>query len=129
MVPARNSSGARGRDLAQRTKRFALSVVRMYCSLPKRTEAQVLGKQMLRSGTSVGAHYREAMRARSSAEFVSKLEGGLQELEETTYWLELLQEADIVPSAAVAPLHDEAQQLTAILVASVRTTKANRAKS
>ena len=69
------------RDLQARTKSFALRVVRLYCSLPKTTEAQVLGKQALRSGTSVGAHYREAMRARSVAEFISKVEGGLQELE------------------------------------------------
>jgi four helix bundle protein len=82
-----------GRDLQVRTKAFALRVVRLYCALPKTTEAQVLGKQVLRSGTSIGAHYREAMRARSPAEFVSKIEGGLQELEETSYWLELLIES------------------------------------
>ncbi len=62
-------------------------------ALPKTTEAQVLGKQVLRSGTSVGAHYREACRAKSNADFISKIEGGLQELEETVYWLELLADA------------------------------------
>jgi four helix bundle protein len=72
-----------GRDLAGRTRAFALQVVRLYTSLPKSTEAQVLGKQVLRSGTSVGAHYYEATRARSTAEFISKMEGGLQELAET----------------------------------------------
>ena len=73
--------------MRERTKRFALRVIRLYIALPKSTEAQVLGKQVLRSGTSVGAHYREAHRARSTAEFVTKLEGGLQELEETaTGW-------------------------------------------
>src|SRR5438874_9031083 len=79
-------------DLKVRTKRFALRILRMYAALPATTEAQVLGKQVLRSGTSVGAHYREGHRARSSAEFVSKMEVGLQELDETSYWLELLSE-------------------------------------
>jgi len=65
--------------------------------LPNNTIAQVIGKQVLRSGTSVGAHYREAYRSRSNAEFISKIEGGLQELEETCYWIELLIEANIFP--------------------------------
>ena len=69
-------------DLKARTKQFALRMIRLYSALPKTTEAQVIGKQVLRSGTSVGAHYREASRSRSTAEFVSKIEGGLQELEE-----------------------------------------------
>ena len=115
------------RDLQARTKSFALRVVRLYCSLPKTTEAQVLGKQALRSGTSVGAHYREAMRARSVAEFVSKVEGGLQELEETAYWLELLVECGIVPEARLSDLLRETGELTAMLVASARTAKGRRA--
>jgi four helix bundle protein len=82
-------------DLRDRTKNFALRIVKLYTSLPKTTEAQVLGKQVLRSGTSVGAHYREATRARSNAEYISKIEVGLQELEESIYWLELLSEAEI----------------------------------
>ncbi len=84
-------------DLRLRTKMFALRVVRLYVALPKTTEAQVLGKQALRSGTSVGAHYREACRAKSDADSISKIEGGLQELEETLYWLELIAEAEILP--------------------------------
>ena len=74
------------RELKDRTKEFALRIVRLYAALPKTTVAQVLGKQMLRSGTSVGAHYREGMFGRSDAEFVSKLEGALQELGETICW-------------------------------------------
>lgn len=70
-------------DLKTRTKKFALDIIRLYSALPKRTEAQVIGCQMLRSGTSVGAHYHEAQRAKSNADFISKIEGGLQELEET----------------------------------------------
>jgi four helix bundle protein len=114
------------RDLQVRTKAFALRVVRLYCALPKTTEAQVLGKQVLRSGTSVGAHYREATRARSPAEFVSKIEGGLQELEETGYWLELLVESGIIPETKLAAMLREADELTAMPVASARTAKANR---
>ena len=76
-------------DLKQRTKQFALRIIHLYSALPKSTPSQVIGKQLIRSGTSAGAHYREASRARSTAEFVSKIEGGLQELEETSYWIEL----------------------------------------
>src|SRR5687767_2144046 len=108
------------RDLKVRTKSFALRVIRLYASLPKTTEAQIIGKQLLRSGTSVGAHYREAKRARSTAEFVSKIEGGLQELEESAYWLELLIDADIVPAARLSDLLHEAEELTAILVSSAK---------
>lgn len=110
-------------DLRKRTKSFALRVIRLYASLPKMTEAQVIGKQLLRSGTSVGAHYREAARARSIAEFISKIEGGLQELEESIYWLELLVESEIVPAKRLADLHREAEELMAILVSSAKTAK------
>lgn len=81
------------RDILERTKRFALRIVRLYSALPKTTVAQVIGKQVLRSGTSVGAHVREGKRSRSDAEMVGKTEGALQELEETVYWLELLVES------------------------------------
>ncbi len=84
-------------DLRLRTKDFALRIIKLYISLPKRTEAQVIGKQILRSGTSVGAHYREGYRAKSDKDFIHKIEGGLQELEETIYWLELLLETGIIP--------------------------------
>ena len=77
-------------DLRHRTKDFALRIIRLYAALPKKSEAEVMGKQMLRSGTSVGAHYREALRAKSTPDFISKMEGALQELDETDYWLELL---------------------------------------
>src|SRR5687768_18496908 len=74
-------------DLKVRTKQFALRIIRLYTSLPKITEAQVLGRQVLDSGTSVGAQYREAQRAKSDADFISKVEGSLQELDETAYCL------------------------------------------
>jgi four helix bundle protein len=115
-------------DLRFRTRKFAVSVVRLFVSLPKTTEAQVLGKQMLRSGTSVGAHYREAARAKSDADFISKLEGALQELDETSYWLELLIDADILAEERARPFLTEIHQLLSIFVASVKTVKsrANR---
>jgi four helix bundle protein len=110
-------------DLRIRTRSFALRIVRLYTSLPKTAEAQILGKQLLRSGTSVGAHYHEATRSRSNAEFISKIEAGLQELEETVYWLNLLIDSAIIKKAQVSELCDEADELTAILVASVKTVK------
>ena len=111
------------KDLKLRTKEFALRVIRLYVHLPKTTEAQVIGKQILRSGTSVGAHYREAMRARSDAEFVSKLAGGQQELEETSYWLELLTESNIIKPELLADLLDETNALTAIFATCIKNTK------
>jgi four helix bundle protein len=113
-------------DIMKRTKLFALRVIRLYSSLPKTTEAQVIGKQIIRSGTSVGAHVREANRSRSDAEMISKTEGALQELEETMYWLELLAEADIVRAERLSDLINEANELTAILVTSTKTLKARR---
>jgi four helix bundle protein len=103
------------KDLKERTRDFALRIIRLYSALPNDTVAQVMGKQLLRSGTSVGAHYREATRARSTAEFVSKLGGGQQELEETSYWLELLVDANVVASERLAALIQEASELIAIL--------------
>ena len=103
-------------DLRKRTKDFAVRVVKMYTKLPKTTEAQILGKQVLRSGTSVAANYREASRARSDAEFISKLGIVEQELDETIFWFELLVESEIVPERLLAELHGEADQLIRIVV-------------
>jgi four helix bundle protein len=109
--------------MKERTKEFALKVVRLYASLPKSVVAQTLGKQVLRSGTSAGAHYREAVRSRSDAEYISKVEGALQELEETGYWLELLTDAGVCQSSSVAALRAEADELTAMLVACAKKAK------
>jgi four helix bundle protein len=109
--------------LRQRTLDFALRVIRMYSSLPKSVEAQVIGKQALRCGTSVGAQYREAFRARSRAEFASKMQSALQDLEEVAYWIELLEAAGIVKSQRLAFLRQETDELTAIFVASVKTAR------
>ncbi len=111
-------------DLKKRTKEFALRNIRLFGALPKRTEAQVLGKQLLRSATSVGANYREANRARSDSEFIAKIGICLQELDETSYWMELLVEADIVPTEKLKDLQDETDQLLAIF-----TTISKKVKS
>ncbi|MGE3467276.1 MAG: four helix bundle protein [Pyrinomonadaceae bacterium] len=113
-------------DLKRRTKEFALRVIKLYSALPKTTEAQIVGKQLLRSGTSVGAQYREACRARSNAEFISKMQSGLQELDETNYWFELLVDGALVKADRLNSLQDEANQLTAIFVASVKTAKSRK---
>jgi four helix bundle protein len=113
-------------DLRVRTKRFALRVIRMYGALPRCAEADVIGRQVLKSGTSVGANFREAHRARSDAEFISKVGDCLKELDETSYWLELVAEADLLPTARIAELLDECNQLLAILTAISKKVKANQ---
>jgi four helix bundle protein len=89
-------------DLKLRTKAFALRIIKLFTRLPKHTVAQVLGKQVLRSGTSVGANYREASRARSKNEFISKIGDSLKEIEETEYWLELLVDSGCVQTPKMA---------------------------
>jgi four helix bundle protein len=116
------------KDLKQRTKEFSLRIIRLFSKLPQRTDAQVIGKQLLRSGTSVGAHYREATRARSNAEFISKLGGGHQELEETSYWLELLGESGIIKPELLSDLIKEADELSAILTTCIKNAKNNEAQ-
>ena len=116
------------RDILERTKLFALRIIRLCTALPNTTEAQVIGKQVLRSGTSVGAQVREGKRSRSDAEMISKTEGALQELEETMYWLELLTESGIVKPELLSGLIKEADELTAILVTSAKTLKSRRTK-
>ena len=116
------------RDLKERTKDFAIRVVRLFASLPKSTEAQVLGKQLLRCGTSVGAQYREAQHAKSDADFISKIEGSLQELEETSYWLELIQELKIFDPTKLQPIRDETNELTAIFITIAKKVKTRKAK-
>jgi four helix bundle protein len=111
------------RDLHDRTKRFALNIIRTFSTIPKTTEAQVLGKQLLRSGTSVGANYREAYRARSKAEFISKCGDSRRELEESAYWLELLIDGKIVPPKLLAALRQECDELIAIFVTILKRSK------
>jgi len=110
-------------DLKIRTKQFALRVIRVYLALLKRGATEVLGKQLPRSGTSVGAHYREAQRAKSTADFISKIEGALQELDESQYWLELLIDSETLPARKLAPLIAECKELLAIFVRIAKSAK------
>lgn len=108
-------------DLKNRTKVFALQIIALVESLPATIAGRTMGSQLIRCGTSVGANYRAACRARSKAEFNAKLGIVIEEADETTYWLELLADAGILSSGQVQPLLTEANQLTAIFVASRKT--------
>jgi four helix bundle protein len=111
-------------DFRKRTKDFALEIIRLYSSLPKQlTEVQVCGKQLLRSGTSVAANFREAYRARSTAEFISKLEQCLQEADESQLWLELLKEGCSINNENIDTLWQECDELIAIMVTWVKKSK------
>ena len=114
-------------DLLPRTKAFARRVIGLYCTLSKSdTVAQVLGKQALRSGTTVGANYREANRDRSKAEFIAKMGDRLKEADETLYWLELLLEEGIVPPATAQPLVAESNELVAIFVTIIKNARGHQ---
>jgi len=116
--------GTRNAELRQRTFDFAVRVVRLVESLPKTSTTQVIGRQLLRAGTAVGANYRAAKRARSRAEFVSKLGIVEEECDETVYWIELLTALAVVKETRVAELPAEASELVAIIVASIKTARA-----
>ena len=111
--------------LKDRTKRFALRIIRLCRCVPRTPESRVISYQLLRSGTSVAANYRAACRARSSAEFVAKLGLVLEEADESLFWLELLVEAGIITHIRIECLLAEANALVAIFVASLKTAKAN----
>lgn len=111
-------------ELSERTKFFALRVIKMFSALPKTEVARVLGNQVLRSGTSVGANYREARRARSKAEFIAKVGDCLKELDETAYWLELLVDSETTSAPRLEPLQDECRQLLAIFTTISKKSKA-----
>lgn len=113
-------------ELRNRSKQFAVSVVRFFKLLPRTDEARVIGKQLLRSATSVAANYRAAGRSRSRAEFISKISTVVEEADETVFWLEMLSDAEIVRKKEVEMLLTEANELLAIFAASQRTAKANR---
>jgi four helix bundle protein len=112
-------------ELKLRTKKFALRVIKLYRSLPKGKDAEVLGYQLLRAGTSVGANYRAACRARSQADFISKITIVEEEADESAYWIELLIESELVKKELLVELLKEANELTAIFTASGHTAKAS----
>jgi four helix bundle protein len=110
-------------ELRARTKKFALRVIRLFKNLPRSSEGQILGRQLLRSGTSVGANYRAAGRARSAAEFSAKIGIVLEEADESVFWLECLIETGIVKRELLQDLLKEANELVAIFAASYRTAR------
>ncbi len=110
-------------DLRKRTKQFALEVIKFVEALPKGKTADIIGRQLLRSGTSVGANYRAACRARSSADFILKMGIVEEEADESIYWLELLVDSGIVTAQDAAQLMNEANELLAIAVSSIRTAR------
>src|ERR1700679_2833361 len=110
-------------EMLQRTKTFVLRVIKVVQALPREAVGGILGRQLLRSGTSVGANYRAACRAKSAADFVHKLKIVEEECDESMFWMELLVEAKLVPEAKLGALMTEANELTAIVVASLRTAR------
>ncbi len=114
---------AQGYGLRERTTNYARRIIRLFRSLPKETVGQTLGRQLLRSGTSVGANYREAARGRSTAEFVAKIGDSLRELDESAYWLELLAEEPNFPEERLVPLRNETNELIAIFVTVIQNAK------
>jgi four helix bundle protein len=113
-------------DMKERTRKFALRVLRLVQSLPQDKITDVLGKQLLRCGTSVGANYRAACRARSTAEFISKLGIVEEEADECIYWMELLVDSGQIKKELVESLRDEASQILSIVISSIKTSKENR---
>ena len=114
-------------DLKMRTRAFALRIIRLAESLPATPTANVIRHQMVRSGSSVGANYRAACRARSKADFISKMSIVEEEADETMYWMELLIDANIVDRTKISALLSEANEIVSIIVSSIKTAKAGRA--
>jgi four helix bundle protein len=110
-------------ELKQRTKQFALRVIRLIQALPRSKTGDVIGRQLLRSATSVGANYRAACRAKSTADFISKMGTVEEEADESLYWMELLVESGLVKAERLKPLMQEADELVAITVSSINTAK------
>jgi four helix bundle protein len=113
-------------ELRERTKKFAIRIVRLFQALPKSTEAQVMGKQLLRCGTSVAANYRAVCRARSRAEFIARMGIVAEEADESVLWLELLEETGILRHEQLEDILKEAKELVAIFSTSLKTAKGNK---
>ena len=113
-------------DLKKRTKVFALRILKLVDALPKTTAVRALASQIVRSGTSVAANYRPACRAKSTADFIAKMGIVEEEADETSFWLELLEESELVPAAKLTAITQEANELIAITVASIKTARRNR---
>jgi four helix bundle protein len=125
-APGKEAKAARNEAFRQRTQAAAFRIIRLYQQLPRTGEAEVLGKQLLRSATSVAANYRASCRARSGAEYYAKLCVCVEEADETQFWLDLLGQADIFPEARLAELKQEYAAITAILTTARHMAKTNR---
>jgi four helix bundle protein len=112
-------------ELKQRTKQFALRVIKLVEAIPNTTTGRTIGNQLLRSGMSVGANYRAACRGKSKADFIAKAGISLEEADESLYWMELLQEAGIIPSERLNNLMKETDELVAIFTSPIKTARAN----
>lgn len=112
-------------DLRERTVEYSLAVIRLYSGFPRETVAQIVGRQVLRSASSVGAQYREAKRAKSTADFISKSEGALQELDETAYWLEIADRSGVSTGKPLKDLRKETEELISIFVSLIKRAKQN----
>jgi four helix bundle protein len=115
--------GVTSEELKARTKAFAVRVVKLVDALPRGLSSQVIGRQLLRSATSVGANYRAACRAQSRAEFAAKLSIVVEEADEALYWLELVEETSLIKSQLLTPIIREAHEPVAIMLASRKTAK------
>ncbi len=116
----------KGDELKSRTKQFALRIMKLVDALPNTVSGRTIANQIIRSGSSVGANYRAACCARSTAEFISKLGIVLEEADETEYWLELIMDGDLLPNDKVEPLRKEAEEIAAIIAASKKTAQSKK---
>jgi four helix bundle protein len=111
------------KDLPARTRAYAVRIIRLYQAIPKSGEGLIMGRQILRSGTSVGAHVAESCHPKSRADFTSKIDGAMQELEETLYWMAILEDSGVLKPARLRLLKDESHQLMAIFVTMAKKTR------
>jgi four helix bundle protein len=121
--PVASSAGVSKKDLPARTRAFALRIIRLYQAIPKTGEGKLMSWQILKSGTSVGAHVAESCHPKSRADFTSKIDGAMQELEETLFWLDMLVDAGAVKATRLKALKDESHELMAIFVSMVKKTR------
>jgi four helix bundle protein len=123
-----NFSRVNAEEFKKRTMRFALDVIQLVGLLPPRSSSQVLGHQLLRASTSVGANYRAACRAKSTADFIHKMSTVEEEADESAYWLELIEKAGLIDAPRLKALRTEADQITAMVVASIKTVRGNKGR-
>ena len=120
-----NNTGAKGQDICDRTRAFALRVIKLYQALEQNSVGRIVGRQLLRCGTSIGANVEEAQAAQSKADFISKMSIALKEARETRYWLTLVLEAEIFSAARINPILNEAEEIIKVIYTIIQNTKIN----